>query len=115
MLPSFPLFQQPDRPIGDVCEECELVETKPGRLIQLAEGVQAQDLGPAIRRTIDLDDWHEAGATYAYPEALSPIEWACLKGLRRARATESRRVEQEQAKRIAEAETRSRLEQMAGR
>jgi hypothetical protein len=51
--------------------------------------------------TLELAEARECGAVFQYPDALRPLEWACLRALQRARGKQETKSLQRQ-KREAE-------------
>jgi len=85
----------PDEPIDAICGRCKLLETKPGQ--------EPPQLTQAIVRANELDALRSAGATFAYPDALTPFEWACIAALQDGRnLSEANGVRERQAKAEAE-------------
>ncbi|MEZ5421855.1 MAG: hypothetical protein R2682_02015 [Pyrinomonadaceae bacterium] len=72
-----PLNKYPDRPEADVCRGCPLVATKP-------EAVP-DELIDGVHLALSLSELQRSGSTFAYPHALSKLEWAALAGLQRGR------------------------------
>lgn len=92
-----PLFKYRGRPAEQVCAGCNLRHTKP----------EASPLNQAQNVALELEELHACGATFAYPEALTTYEWACLRSLHRARQEDNekqrRKEEAADKKRQAEA------------
>lgn len=64
---------------------------------------------------IELDEAQSIGGTFGFPDALTPIEWAALRGLNRARRRfESVRAKEQEAEHKTEA-NKSRLDAMRRR
>jgi hypothetical protein len=72
------------------------------------------DIQVIINRVAELDELHEAGATFAYPDALQPDEWAGLRALQRARWVHRKRDEERQKDEQEVNERAARLQQLAG-
>ena len=62
------------RPIEEICSACPLLPTKPGNI--------PSHLAMAVIAALRLDRLQEGGSTFAYPDALSPVEWAALSRFR---------------------------------
>lgn len=92
----------PDTPIDAICAACHLNETKPGN--------EPTHLTPAILTAQELDILHAGGATFAYPDALSPTEWICLKALQHARRIDQEREQQHRMQQEKNSAERARLE-----
>lgn len=92
------------RPIEAVCGQCPYRHTKPGN--------QPGHLSTLIVETLRLDELKEAGATFAYPDTLTPLQWAGLQALQHARAKDrekdfqSRKAQAEQNSAQAQLEAR---------
>lgn len=82
-----PIARFPDTPIEDVCAGCAKRETKPGS--------EPRGYADAIAEALTLDEYRAIGATFAYPDALSSYQWACLRALERAREKEKERIQRE--------------------
>jgi hypothetical protein len=65
------------RPIEKICGGCDLRHTKPGS--------QPGHLSALIVETLRLDELKEGGATFAYPDALSALQWLSIQALVTAR------------------------------
>lgn len=85
-------------PIEETCGKCPLRQTKPG--------TEPEELIRWITMALDLDALKEQGASFAYPETLSPREWLVMKALGSARAKER---EKESRRRDGEARERSEI------
>ena len=70
-----PLWKYTDTDEADVCKSCPLVATKP-------EAIDEQ-LMPFIAMAIDLAEVRTIGGRFAYPDALTIVEWAALRSLQR--------------------------------
>src|SRR5262249_6636754 len=95
------------RPIEAICAGCPLKATKPG--------AQPGHLSAPIIETLRLDDLKQAGATFAYPDALSPLGWAGLRALQGARAKDQEKDWQQRRKSQDEHSEQARLEARLGR
>jgi len=82
-----PLFKYRGRPVEDVCAGCNLRHTKP----------EATPLIQAQNTALELEELQACGATFAYPDALTPYQWACRKALYRARAEDDAKQEKKRA------------------
>lgn len=82
---------------------CELRGTKPPTEPPL--------LLDGINAALDLEKLHEGGATFAYPDSLSPRQWAALRALRDAR----REAEDTAAKEAKDEQQRREIEQEMAR
>ena len=76
--PWKPLWKRDEVMTQEICRGCKLVDSKPGN--------QPRDLAEAISTAIELDQVKECGGTFAYPDGLTPFQWASLKGLNAGRA-----------------------------
>lgn len=91
-----------DLPILRVCHgseehgepECEALETKPSH--------HPPHLTQAIATAYELTEIEHA--TYAWPNALEPVEWACLRAFERANKKLKRQLDDEQAEKQRSAE-----------
>ena len=70
-------FRNDDLPVLTICQECPLLPTKASE--------QPQDLAHWSSVALRLERLKEAGAVYAYPDALTPGEWAALDALKLGR------------------------------
>jgi hypothetical protein len=70
-------LHDPNTPIEDICADCRFLPTKPGH--------EPEHLRYAIHRAAELDALKSSGATFPYPDALTPFEWTCLSALQTAR------------------------------
>ena len=91
-----PLFIQRHSEPEAVCPGCRFYETKPG--------MQPRHMVDAVNTALELDTVKECGGTFAYPDALTPYQWACLKGLHAGRGAHQ---ERESIKRRREMEKQS--------
>lgn len=64
-------------PILQICAACPLLPTKASE--------QPPDLARWLATATRLERLKEAGAVYAYPDALTPGEWAALDGVKLGR------------------------------
>lgn len=85
-----PLWKYTDDDEADVCKSCPLVATKP-------EAIEAR-LVPFIAMAIDLAEVRAIGGRFAYPDALSVIEWAVLRSLQRGQDKAKQLSDQRDAK-----------------
>jgi hypothetical protein len=90
------------RPIEVICQGCPLRHTKPG--------TQPGHLSTLIIEVLRLDELKESGATFAYPETLSPLEWAGLQALQRARRRDQEKDMQDRRKKSEQDKEQARLE-----
>ncbi len=94
----------PTKPLVEVCERCNA-----------PRGVIAPShLAPLINSAFDTAAMGEAGATFAYPEALGVSEWLAFRCLLSARAKARKKEEQKPGQETKE-ETVSRLQAMRRR
>lgn len=80
--------------------ECEALETKPTN--------HPLHLTHAIATAYELTEIKDA--TYAWPDALEPVEWSCLRAFRRAEARVKRQMDEEQQEKQRSAEIMAELE-----
>src|SRR5262244_1971176 len=90
------------RPIEAICAGCPLNATKPG--------AQPGHLSALIIETLRLDDLKQSGATFAYPDVLSPLQWEGLRALQRARAKDQEKDWQARRKNAEQQSEQGRLE-----
>lgn len=72
-----PLNKYSGKSEADVCSGCKFLPTKP-------EAVPSE-LAESVAIALELSELQNSSATFAYPDALSPLEWNCLRGLSRGR------------------------------
>lgn len=72
-----PLNRYTQQPEESVCQGCNLVDTKP-------EGIP-EEIASFVQITLQISEIERSGGTFAYPDALSSLEWACVCGLTRGR------------------------------
>lgn len=70
-----PLNRYPNRDETEVCKGCPLFPTKP-------EAVP-EELATHVADALTLSELQRSGATFAYPDSLTAVEWASLSGLTR--------------------------------
>jgi len=97
------LKYDPGEPIDAICGRCKLLETKPGQ--------EPPQLTQAIVRANELDALRSAGATFAYPDALTPFEWACIAALQAGRNLSEANAHRERQAKAEEEARRADLEQ----
>lgn len=89
MTKGKPLFTYKDGDVASVCGGCKLVRSKPE--------VVPDELRDFVGSGFRLAEINNAGGTFEYPDALTPLEWASLttlkRGQSRADATERKRRE----------------------
>ncbi len=68
-------YSKSGRTIDQICGGCNLRHTKP----------DASPLNAAQNTALEIEELQQIGATFAYPDALTPYQWACRKALHRAR------------------------------
>jgi hypothetical protein len=101
-------YEGPELPILRVCHgseefgepECEALETKPSN--------HPPHLTQAIAAAYELTEIDRA--TYAWPDALEPVEWACMRAYQRAEKRLKRKLDDEQAEKQRAAEIMNELE-----
>ncbi len=101
---SGPLLRYRGTPIEQVCGGCNLRHTK--------ENNGPQNLAYAINTALDLDEVKQAGAVFSYPESLSAYEWACVRGLQRARAKDEQAQQAKQREKENNQVAQNRLRSM---
>lgn len=94
-------------PIVQICAGCPLLATK--------QSAHPPELSYWTATALRLERLKEAGAVYAYPEALTAGEWAALDALKIARAEADDESAKERATQQAEAATVARLEALQKR
>lgn len=62
-----------DADIETTCRGCKLVASKPESI--------PHELADHVSTAANLDRIQRIGGRFAYPDALTPIEWGCLAGL----------------------------------
>lgn len=72
-----PLWKHPDVPEDEVCRGCPFLATKP-------EAVPP-DIAEHVAAALGLAELQRGGAAFAYPNGLTPLEWATLNGLTRGK------------------------------
>jgi hypothetical protein len=72
-----PLNKYRERSESEICAGCKFFPTKP-------EAVPDEILA-AVGVAAELAEIERGGAKFAYPDALSPFEWASLRGLTRGK------------------------------
>jgi len=92
---------------ADICETCVMLETKPGQ--------EPPFLTPYIALAAELDEAHQVGGVFSYPDALTPVEWTCLRALHRGRMEEERRRQKSEEQAQTAAAEVSRLDSMRRR
>jgi hypothetical protein len=80
--------------------ECDALETKPSN--------HPPHLTQAIASAYELTEIDRA--TYAWPDALEPVEWACMRAYQRAEKRVKRKLDDEQAEKQRAAEIMGELE-----
>jgi hypothetical protein len=80
--------------------ECEALETKPSN--------HPPHLTQAIATAFELTEIDHA--TYAWPDALEPVEWVCLRAFERAEKRIKRQIDDEQQEKQRTAEIMAELE-----
>lgn len=90
------------RPIEVICQGCNLRHTKPGS--------QPGHLSVLIIEAMRLEELKEAGATFAYPDTLSPLEWCCLQAIKRARRKDEEKDMESRRKKTEANSEQARLE-----
>ena len=94
-------------PILEICSGCKFRDTKPGS--------EPQHLTRAISAALELDELHRAGATFAFPDVLTPYEWTLRRAITTAREADEADVIEERQQKAAEDQDRARLEAMRRR
>lgn len=92
---------------GDSIKECPLLLTKPGQV-----SPELQKWASTAYRLARLKEY---GATYAYPDALRPAEWAALDGIALGRIEDEGRDREAKQADAAEQAMIARLEAAKGR
>lgn len=95
-------FRNDALPILTICNGCPLLPTKTSE--------QPQDLAHWSSVALRLERLKEAGAVYAYPDALTPAEWAALDALKLGRLEADDEAAKEKASQQAEQATVTRLQ-----
>lgn len=101
-------YEGQELPILRVCHgseeagepECEALETKPSN--------HPPHLTQAIATAYELNELDDA--TYAWPDALEPVEWACKRAYQRAEKRVKREFDEEQQEKQRSAEIMADLE-----
>jgi hypothetical protein len=103
------LKRNPETPIDQICRDCRLKETKPGR--------EPVHLAEAIHLAYELEEDSFVCGGFDYPailEYFDPFEWVCLVSIKAARQTsdnKAHRQPQEQA--TGRAQTLDHLKQLS--
>jgi len=101
---------QPDKEIEQICAECRLKETKPGR--------EPLHLSQAIQIASELEEDSLVCSGFAYPEILDyldPLEWVCLVAIKAARSNSDNNGMKDRQRKAEEASRRAELERLSHR
>lgn len=81
---------------AEICEGCKFYPTKP-------EAVP-REIAFYVATALELSELESSGGRFAYPEAVTPIEWAAIAGLARGRGrAETLKADRERRKHRREA------------
>jgi hypothetical protein len=102
-------YEGPELPVLRVCHgseefgepECEALITKPTE--------HPPHLTQAIATAYELTELKRA--TYAWPDALEPVEWSCMRAFERAEARVKRQMDDEEQEKQRAAQIMAELEQ----
>jgi len=98
---------RPDLPILTICNGCPLLPTKASE--------QPADLSHWVSIALRLERLKEGGAVYAYPDALTPGEWAAMDALKMARAEDDDHANRDRAEKQSAAAETARIEALRQR
>lgn len=98
---------KPDLPILTICNGCPLLPTK--------QSEQPADLSHWVAIALRLERLKEGGAVYAYPDALTPSEWAAVDALKIARAEEEEAASKDRQNQQSDAAAIARMEALQRR